>query len=105
MKNGERLYPSTVDCGRMRTCHWRPAPVLAHEILSKIGEGGMGELYLAHDTKLNRRVAIKVLPGAYASDPDRIARAPALAFFVITTACSARFSPRTAGIADRAVNR
>lgn len=34
----------------------------------------MGEVYLAHDTKLNRRVAIKVLPEAYASDPDRIAR-------------------------------
>src|SRR5688500_20330592 len=34
----------------------------------------MGEVYLALDTKLNRRVAIKVLPETYASDPDRIAR-------------------------------
>ena len=34
----------------------------------------MGEVYRAHDTKLNRQVAIKVLPEAYASDPDRIAR-------------------------------
>jgi eukaryotic-like serine/threonine-protein kinase len=44
------------------------------EIRELIGVGGMGEVYLAHDTKLNRRVAIKVLPDAYAADPDRIAR-------------------------------
>jgi serine/threonine protein kinase/Tol biopolymer transport system component len=46
----------------------------SHEIVGLLGAGGMGEVYLAHDTKLNRRVAIKVLPEAYASDPDRIAR-------------------------------
>jgi Tol biopolymer transport system component len=46
----------------------------SHEIVGFLGAGGMGEVYLAHDTKLNRRVAIKVLPEAYASDPDRIAR-------------------------------
>lgn len=46
----------------------------AHEIVGLLGAGGMGEVYLAHDTKLNRRVAIKVLPEAYASDPDRVAR-------------------------------
>jgi Tol biopolymer transport system component len=46
----------------------------SHEILGLLGAGGMGEVYLAHDTKLNRRVAIKVLPEAYASDPERIAR-------------------------------
>jgi serine/threonine protein kinase len=34
----------------------------------------MGEVYRAQDTKLNRQVAIKVLPEAYASDPDRVAR-------------------------------
>jgi Tol biopolymer transport system component len=45
-----------------------------HEILGSLGAGGMGEVYLAHDTKLNRRVAIKVLPEAYAADPDRITR-------------------------------
>ena len=39
-----------------------------------IGRGGMGEVYLAHDTKLERDVAVKVLPTVFARDPDRLAR-------------------------------
>src|SRR5580693_7854141 len=45
-----------------------------YEILSLLGKGGMGEVYQAHDTKLGREVAIKVLPEAFARDPDRLFR-------------------------------
>src|SRR2546428_8420918 len=45
-----------------------------YEIISPLGAGGMGEVYRARDTKLGRSVAIKVLPEAVATHPDRIAR-------------------------------
>ena len=45
-----------------------------YEILSPLGAGGMGEVYRARDTKLDRDVAIKILPDAFVSDPERIAR-------------------------------
>src|SRR5580704_384524 len=46
----------------------------AYEIIAAIGAGGMGEVYRARDTKLNRDVALKVLPDSFANDPDRLAR-------------------------------
>jgi serine/threonine protein kinase len=45
-----------------------------YKVLSLIGRGGMGEVYRALDTELDREVAIKVLPAALANDPERLAR-------------------------------
>jgi serine/threonine protein kinase len=46
----------------------------AYEVLAPLGAGGMGEVYRARDSRLGRDVAIKVLPTAFAADPDRLAR-------------------------------
>jgi serine/threonine-protein kinase len=52
-----------------------PGASIAHyRITAKLGEGGMGEVWRATDTKLNRDVAIKILPTAFVNDPDRMAR-------------------------------
>src|SRR5258708_7320020 len=45
-----------------------------YEVVALLGAGGMGEVYRARDTKLGREVAIKVLPDAFAFDPERVAR-------------------------------
>ncbi len=45
-----------------------------YDVIAQIGVGGTGEVYRARDTRLDRDVAIKVLPESLAADPDRIAR-------------------------------
>src|SRR5205814_1810372 len=46
----------------------------AYEVIAQIGAGGMGQVYRARDTKLERDVALKVLPEAFTNDSDRLAR-------------------------------
>ncbi len=45
-----------------------------YEVLSAIGAGGMGEVYKSRDTKLDRDVALKILPDAFVNDTERLAR-------------------------------
>ena len=73
-----RNYPSLIACtahiihnGLALTAGTRLG---GYDILSQIGAGGMGEVYRARDTKLDRDVAIKVLPDLFAHDPGRLAR-------------------------------
>src|SRR5439155_9115708 len=51
-----------------------PQTIAHYGVTAKLGEGDMGEVYRATDTKLGRDVAIKILPESFAHDPDRMAR-------------------------------
>ncbi len=70
------------------TCFWRPFSwrgLGPYSVTAKIGEGGLGEVYQATDTKLNRQVALKILPEAFATDLDRLARFAREAHHSLTT--------------------
>ena len=66
-----------------------------YEIVEQLGAGGMGEVYLAEDTRLGRKVAIKVLPGEFAGDAERLAR-----FEIEARAAAALNHPHIAALHD-----
>src|SRR5688572_12175015 len=65
---------SSLDDTRTQTGSSIPTTIGPYRVVGLLGAGGMGEVFRARDSKLNRDVALKLLPTAFASDPDRLAR-------------------------------
>ena len=70
-----------------------------YDVTALIGEGGMGQVYRATDTQLGREVALKILPDAFAADPDRLARFKREAQILasLNPLASCRGAPRAVG--------
>ncbi|HSO74093.1 MAG TPA: protein kinase [Blastocatellia bacterium] len=94
LESSSRPYRSVDHCG-VAIDQMLKETISHYQILNKLGEGGMGEVYLAQDPRLGRQVAIKLLPASYQYDPDRRAR-----FLKEARSASALRSPNIAAIYD-----
>ncbi len=75
LTKGYVLRWQTVEHDADRPMGLAPGTSIGHyDVTSLLGEGGMGQVWQATDTQLNRQVALKILPDAFAADPDRLAR-------------------------------